>query len=99
MLQFRRAASIVSSGESFVVHVLHFVSADGNGVRSRTFDAIAVAEYALYALPTGLGMAQWCTRHRDYSDNRTELPATEMSKLTRPCIGPLSQLVNDLCCY
>lgn len=39
------------------------------------------------------------TRHRDYSDNVIGLSAGEMSKLTPPCIGPLSQLVYDFRCH
>lgn len=45
------------------------------GVRSRTFDEICVAMYDSYALRTVLGVAQWCTRHRDYSLNRIGGPA------------------------
>lgn len=55
-----------------------------------------VAEYVCQALHTVLGVAQWGARHRDFYDNRIGRPATEMNKLTRPCIDPLSQSVDNL---
>lgn len=39
-----------------------------------------------------------CNRHRDFHDNRIVRPTSEMSKLTRSCIGLLSQRVDDVWC-
>lgn len=66
------------------------------GVRSRTFDAITDVHYSHQALPTVLCVAHWVTCHLDFHDNRIGCPVTEMSKLTHPCIGPLSQRVYNL---
>lgn len=69
------------------------------GVRSRTFNSIAVPEYARYTLLKVFEFSQWVTRYRDNSDNRIWRPEDEMRKFTCLCIGPLSRIVNDLWCH
>lgn len=80
---------------------MYFPSATlvATGVWSRTFDAIWFAEHPVQAvqdLPTVLVVSQWGTRHHNFHDNRIWRPETEMSMLTRPWIGPLSQRVENL---
>lgn len=92
----RSDSTFISDSQPAVVYIFALQTLKVTGVRSRTFDATAVTEYALNALPMVRGVPQWGKRVHDAHDYRIRIHVIEMSKLTRPCIEQLSQRVDDL---